>query len=521
MGGTNCLTGWKWQADLNAAQKKNLLEGDGVKITVMLEGPNAVLYADGQKKATVPLGEEYAGKLVQIQLCMNGNLTGGNIEIPFELIKASEEHIHTPATAVVENKTDATCGAAGSYDSVVYCSVCSELLSKETITVPATGAHTWDDGVITKDPTYTETGVKTYTCSGCGKTKEESIPVKEASDADVTVAHSMQAFLTLKNEVFLNIAFKLDGTNGANAESMLNKVGVLIWAADELPEEALATVDSNAVILTGAVWNAEKQRYEVRTEGIPAKELGDKIAFRAFYIREDGTYVYGRIIASYSPADYCYGQLKNDDTSDDALMIALLNYGAAAQEYFGYRTDDLANAKLTEEQKIVNWDDSLVRSDWSVPAEKEGALARSGKIISRGGFLSLVGAIDYNYYAKVDSSVQVKSAKLLCWSEDAYNSLDVLTAENAETVLDMEWVEDKGCYNGTFEGLAAKDMFKAVYACVMIEDVDGNIYYSGVVSYCPERYAYISMTDKDATNDRLACCIINYGDAARAYFNNN
>lgn len=35
--------------------------------------------------------------------------------------------------------------------------------------------HTWDDGVITKQPTCTEPGVKIYTCS-CGETKTEIIP---------------------------------------------------------------------------------------------------------------------------------------------------------------------------------------------------------------------------------------------------------------------------------------------------------------------------------------------------------
>jgi hypothetical protein len=31
----------------------------------------------------------------------------------------------------------------------------------------------------------------------------------------------------------------------------------------------------------------------------------------------------------------------------------MLNYGAAAQNYFGYRTDDLMNADLTQAQKAL------------------------------------------------------------------------------------------------------------------------------------------------------------------------
>ena len=38
---------------------------------------------------------------------------------------------HSPAEAVVENKTDATCTAPGSYDSVVYCATCGTELARE------------------------------------------------------------------------------------------------------------------------------------------------------------------------------------------------------------------------------------------------------------------------------------------------------------------------------------------------------------------------------------------------------
>ena len=42
--------------------------------------------------------------------------------------------------------------------------------------IAATG-HDWDDGKITKEPTQTATGIKTYTCKTCKKTKEETIPM--------------------------------------------------------------------------------------------------------------------------------------------------------------------------------------------------------------------------------------------------------------------------------------------------------------------------------------------------------
>ena len=39
--------------------------------------------------------------------------------------------------------------------------------------------HTWDEGEVTTEPTCKDTGVKTYTCTVCGETKTESVPVTD------------------------------------------------------------------------------------------------------------------------------------------------------------------------------------------------------------------------------------------------------------------------------------------------------------------------------------------------------
>lgn len=41
--------------------------------------------------------------------------------------------------------------------------------------LPATGEHQWDEGVVTKEPTATKTGIKTFTCTVCSATKTEDI----------------------------------------------------------------------------------------------------------------------------------------------------------------------------------------------------------------------------------------------------------------------------------------------------------------------------------------------------------
>ena len=84
---------------------------------------------------------------------------------------------HTENAAVVENKVDATCTKDGSYDTVFYCGVCKEELSRKTTTIKAPGhrygstAYEWSaDGkscvakhVCAKDATHIETATATIT----------------------------------------------------------------------------------------------------------------------------------------------------------------------------------------------------------------------------------------------------------------------------------------------------------------------------------------------------------------------
>ena len=81
---------------------------------------------------------------------------------------------HTPGTAVKEKETAPSCTEDGSYENVVFCTVCSTELSRDTVIVPATG-HNWNNGVVTLEPTTEAEGVRTYTCSLCGNTRTETI----------------------------------------------------------------------------------------------------------------------------------------------------------------------------------------------------------------------------------------------------------------------------------------------------------------------------------------------------------
>lgn len=83
--------------------------------------------------------------------------------------------LHT-GYGTTENTVPATCGADGRIDTV--CANCGDVIATKVI--PATGAHTWDNGTVTTEPTETTPGERTFTCAVCSQTKTEVIPATGA-----------------------------------------------------------------------------------------------------------------------------------------------------------------------------------------------------------------------------------------------------------------------------------------------------------------------------------------------------
>ncbi len=72
----------------------------------------------------------------------------------------------------VSNREDPTCGKDGYIDYICMVGKCGATFRH---TLPATGQHTWNEGVVTKEPTCTELGVRTFTCTVCHNTRTEDI----------------------------------------------------------------------------------------------------------------------------------------------------------------------------------------------------------------------------------------------------------------------------------------------------------------------------------------------------------
>jgi len=99
----------------------------------------------------------------------NDALKNANIHYNYVSHTHSYKDIVTAPTCTAKGYTTHTCACGDSY--------------VDTYT-DALG-HAWDNGKVTKEPTETETGVKTFACTRCGETRTETIPAT-GSDVDVT-----------------------------------------------------------------------------------------------------------------------------------------------------------------------------------------------------------------------------------------------------------------------------------------------------------------------------------------------
>lgn len=98
--------------------------------------------------------------------------------------------------------------------------------------------HTWDNGVVTTEPTTEHEGVKTYTCTGCGETKTESIarlPASAKVAANPIVAGA---------EPIVEVPAQEMSAESINAETYVAETPVESAVPAETPAEPAAPVES-------------------------------------------------------------------------------------------------------------------------------------------------------------------------------------------------------------------------------------------------------------------------------------
>ena len=260
--------------------------------------------------------------------------------------------------------------------------------------------------------------------------------------------------------------------------------------------------------------------YSNTTNGIAAKEMGDDRYYCAYVQLPGGTYAYSPLY-QYSPKKYAMSRIANStNTEMKALCVAMLNYGAAAQTYFGYRTDELMNADLTEEQKalVSPYDASFFTGAVAADASKTVNFTKTATgFSSRSASVSFEGAFSINYY--FTPSVAVDTDLILYyWTPADYAAADVLSVNNASGFMPMVAGAD-GSYWGQVSGIAAKNLDETYYVAGVYSDAEGNTYCTGIIAYSLSRYCMNNAKD-GSTMQELAAATAMYGYYAKEYFTN-
>ena len=453
---------------------------------------------------------------------------------------------HTAGEAVKENEVAADCENPGSYDSVVYCSVCDEKLSSQTIPVDALG-HT-EEEIPGKDATCTETGLTAgVKCSVCGETLTEQTEISSLGHTEgepETVEEDGKSYLVTKCEVCETELSREEVQTGPEVDESLTFSGHNLELASELSIQwaiASSTVENAEdfyVIFTkteGYVEETRTMEYRVDKEDmnfvssnsryyakfpyISACDMGVEISAVLYVVYSDGT-VRCSNTDVYSVRHYAnalmnkyQGSASIADTTTQAykamqIAVELLNYGTAAQEAFTYKLDDKVNAHLTEEQKAFAIQECSYESVRNWGEGNDGS-----EVVFKSSNLQL--------QAKISSGIRVDITELKT------TNLEGLTAvvTNAETGAIIEKIagEDFRYYSSNqyyidVIGLKATEMRTVVNIVVYANyGADNQAAVSSTATYSVESFTALA-NNTGSSSAAVSLALLKYGDAAVKYF---
>ena len=292
----------------------------------------------------------------------------------------------------------------------------------------------------------------------------------------------------------------------------------------DVVEIGLITYDSNVsawninnaqAVIPGYDYSANDGFYFVNTKGIPAACLGDTVYFSVYAKLSNGTYTYTKLV-SYSPKTYAYNQINSVNAASlKSLLVAMLNYGAAAQQYFNYNTGSLVNANLTTAQKslVRSYSSSMVSSIVSVNSSKVGIFTNSGGFSRKYPSITFDGAFSINYHF-TPSNVPNGNVTMYYWDQATYNSVATLTPANATGKIIM--TPGDSAYDATVSGIAAKDLDGTIYVAGGYMS-GSNSYCTGVLAYSIGSYCVSQASSSDPMQPFAAATAV-YGYYAKLHF---
>ena len=450
----------------------------------------------------------------------------------------------------IDSKTEATGHAMGDWYTVSAATCvndgeerreCANCDHYETNVLPASG-HT-EETVASKEPTCTETGLTEGTkCSVCGETltEQEEIPATGEhdyvdgkcdmcgeADPDAIQITCTSKSLILKGMTHIKMYWGFPGLTETEVKDLVEDAYMVVTKGDGSTYQVGLTYNG--------VYKGVQECYAL-TEGIPAKNMIDIFKMQAFVVVDGKTYASEEV--TYGVQTYCEGRFeKSKDEDLKSALVALMNYGAAAQIDMKYNTDNLLNAKLEEYvEKFglnaayldLNWQDSYLTVPVAPSAEMMVNFGNTETLKITGKSLYLKGAIAVNYYVSIgndDSKFQDSTATMYFWTEANYKALEAagtaLTKENANYFVEDGTLSDyseKYGYEYAFvsDQIAAKNLGDTIYCVMVVTDSEGIEHCSEFVTYSPEVYASNKINDgKVATIDDLCKWMVVYGERAK------
>lgn len=152
------------------------------------------------------------------------------------------------------------------------CKECGETIVEQEV-VKATG-HKWDNGTVTKPATATETGVKTFTCTVCKKTKTEVIQKLTTNNTvnnDTTKKpETIETSLKTGTKVTDKKSKAVYKVTGNNTVQYTKASGKKVRKAKKVAIPAAVTVNGVKYQVTAIAPNAFKNNKNLKTIIIPA-----------------------------------------------------------------------------------------------------------------------------------------------------------------------------------------------------------------------------------------------------------
>ena len=310
--------------------------------------------------------------------------------------------------------------------------------------------------------------------------------------------------LSFEDEIRVNFYYTVSD------QTYVTEQGMLVFNTD--PDQV--DINNAYIIYPGYTYVDSTGYCMSSTNGIAAKEMGDDRYYCAYAVLSDGTYVYSDTY-QYSPKQYAVRQLENsDDENLHVLCVAMLNYGAAAQRYFGYKTDALMNAGLTAEQQalVEAYNAELFTGAVAPDEAKIGSYTATETGFGTNSVtVSFEGAFAMNFY--FDPDHEDSELNFCYWTKEAYENAQMLTGENA-TVNTLLEADENGIFHAPISGIAAKDLDDTIYV-VATYTIDGEIFCTGVIPYSISTYC---KNLANGNSGELAQATAMYGFYAESYF---